>query len=308
MMVCWFPLKQIVSPMKKVMFAVLMAAGIEAFGQAGETQVQEPQVPAAARKAEKIDFAPELAAVTTQLKEKFDAGKTSAADLAGNLASINGLIVQHLKDGNREQLARLYLLDAHIYADGMKDNARARAIWAQVSRDFPGTIAAQGAAISLAKLDAQAAAETGPDVPEGLAVGQKFPGFNETDIAGQPLSVAAHRGKVTMIDFWATWCPPCRAEMPNVIATYSRYHPQGFDIIGVSLDQDQDALVKFTRAQGMAWPQYFDGKGWDNKLAAKYGVQSIPMDYLLDRHGIIIGKELRGEDLGEAVAKALANN
>jgi thiol-disulfide isomerase/thioredoxin len=294
--------------MKKVMFALLMAATCETFGQTGGTQVQETPAPAVAKKVEKVDFAPELAAVTAQLKEKFDAGKTSEADLAENLASINELIVKHLKDGNREQLARLYLLDAHIYADGLKKNGKARAIWAQVARDFPGTIAAQGAAISLAKLDAQAAAEPDPSVPEGLAVGQKFPGFNESDIAGRPLSVAAHRGKVTMIDFWATWCAPCRAEMPNVIATYGRYHTQGFDIIGVSLDDDQNAVVKFTQAQGMAWPQYFDGQGWDNKLAKKYGVNSIPMDYLLDRHGIIIGKELRGEELGQAVTKALANN
>jgi thiol-disulfide isomerase/thioredoxin len=120
--------------------------------------------------------------------------------------------------------------------------------------------------------------------------------------------VSAYRGKVTMIDFWATWCPPCRAEMPNVVATYQRYHAQGFDIIGVSLDENRDALVNFLPAHGMAWPQYFDGQGWDNKLAKKYGVHSIPMDYLLDRHGIIIGKELRGEDLGEAVAKALTRN
>jgi thiol-disulfide isomerase/thioredoxin len=294
--------------MKKVMFALLMAAAFETFGQAGRTEIQETPAPAAAKKVEKVDFTPELAAVTAQLKEKFDAGKTSEADLAENLATINGLVVKHVKDGNREQLARLYLLDAHIYADGLKDTAKARAIWAQVVRNFPGTTAAQGAAISLAKLDAQAAAEPDPNVPEGLEVGQKFPGFNETDIAGRPLSVAAHKGKVTMIDFWATWCAPCRAEMPNVIATYGKYHTQGFDIIGVSLDDDQNAVVKFTQAQGMAWPQYFDGKGWDNKLATKYGIHSIPMDYLLDRHGIIIGKELRGEELEQAVAKAVAKN
>jgi thiol-disulfide isomerase/thioredoxin len=228
------------SLMKNVMFALLMATAFETFGQAGEAQVQTTSAPAAARKAEKVDFAPELAAVTTQLKEKFDAGKTSEADLSENLAAINGLIMKHVKDGNREQLARLYLLDAHIYADGLTNTARARAIWAQVVREFPGTLAAQGAAISLAKLEAQAAAEPGPNVPVGLAVGrQKFPDFNETDIAGQPLSVAAHRGRVTMIDFWATWCPPCRAEMPNVIATYNQYSAQGFDIIGVSLDNDQ---------------------------------------------------------------------
>ena len=96
--------------------------------------------------------------------------------------------------------------------------------------------------------------------------------------------------------------------MPNVIATYQRYHAQGFEIIGVSLDQDQDSLVNFVRTSHMPWRQYFDGLGWDNKLAQKYGVQSIPMDYLLDRRGVIIGKELRGAELGEAVSKALQGN
>ena len=139
-------------------------------------------------------------------------------------------------------------------------------------------------------------------------MGQKFPGFDETSLGGQPLSVTAYRGKVTLIDFWATWCPPCRAELPNVIAIYRAYHAQGFDIIGVSLDDNRGTVVDFTQAQGMAWLQYFDGQGWDNKLAKKYGVHSIPMTYLLDRHGIIIGKELRGEELGAAVVKALAEN
>ena len=254
----------------------------------------------------KVDFTPELTAVTTQLKQKFDAGQTSPADLADNLAAINHLIFLHAKDGDREQLARLYLLDAHIYADGLTNTAKAAAIWGQVAREFPGTIASKGAAISLARLQAQAAAEPDPNVPVGLAVGQRFPGFSETDINGQPLSVAAHKGRVTMIDFWATWCGPCRGEMPNVIATYQKYHTQGFDILGVSLDANRDAVLNFTHAQGMAWPQYFDGQAWNNKLATQYGVDSIPMDYLLDRHGIIIGKELRGRALGAAVAKAVA--
>ena len=108
-----------------------------------------------------------------------------------------------------------------------------------------------------------------------------------------------------MIDFWATWCGPCRAEMPNVVATYQKYHAQGFEIIGVSLDENRMALGNYTSAQGLVWPQYFDGRGWENKLAKKYGVESIPMDYLLDRHGVIIGSGLRGENLRMAVAGAV---
>jgi thiol-disulfide isomerase/thioredoxin len=149
--------------------------------------------------------------------------------------------------------------------------------------------------------------EAEPNVPVGLVIGQRFPDFNETDLTGAPLSVVAARGKVMLVDFWATWCGPCRAEMPNVIAAYQKYRSSGFDIIGISLDENQGAVVNFTAAQGMTWPQYFDGKGWDNKLAKQYGVDSIPMSYLLDRNGVILGKGLRGQALDEAVNNALAD-
>ena len=302
----------LVSAMKHILFAGLLAVAIAASAQ--NTPVGEPATPAPAPSAttkpatSRVDFASDLAEVTTLLKAKFDAGQTNKTDLAENLNVINALIVRHFKDGNREQVARLYLLDAHIYADGLGDIDRARAIWGQVVRDFPGTIAAKGAALSLARVAATLAAEPDPSIPEGLELGQKFPTFTATDLAGNPLSVTGHRGHVTMIDFWATWCPPCRAEMPNVIATYNQYHAQGFDIIGVSLDGDRDALANFIQAHGMAWPQYFDGLEWKNKLADKYGVHSIPMDYLLDPHGIIIGKELRENALPEAVYKALTTH
>jgi thiol-disulfide isomerase/thioredoxin len=143
-------------------------------------------------------------------------------------------------------------------------------------------------------------------VPVGLEPGQKFPGFSESDVAGNPLSVAGHNGKVVLIDFWATWCGPCRQELPNVISLYQKYHGQGFDVIGVSLDEDRNALNTFTQQNGMSWQQYFDGQGWNNKLAVNYGVHSIPMTYLLNRQGVIIGKDLRGANLDTAVERALA--
>ena len=108
-----------------------------------------------------------------------------------------------------------------------------------------------------------------------------------------------------LIEFWATWCPPCRAEIPNVVATYKKYHDQGFEIIGISLDEDRANFTEFIRAMGMTWPQFFDGQGWQNKLAVKYGVERTPATYLLDRNGKIIGKNLRGEALTAAVATAL---
>ena len=142
-------------------------------------------------------------------------------------------------------------------------------------------------------------------IQAALAIGVKFPDFNEKDTAGKPLAIANYKGKVVLIDFWATWCGPCRAELPNVIATYKKYHNQGFEIIGISLDQDQAKLTGFTKSMNMTWPQYFDGQGWGNKLAVKYGMESIPATYLLDGNGKIIGRDLRGDELTQAVAKAL---
>ena len=147
-------------------------------------------------------------------------------------------------------------------------------------------------------------------IQNNLMVGTEFPVFDEKDVMGQPLSTSSLRGKVVLIDFWATWCVPCCAEIPNVVATFQKYHDQGFEIIGVSLDNDRQKLLDYTLKHKMTWQEYFDGKSEpsENKLASRYGIahSGIPMDFLLDGNGKIIGKNLRGEALPEAVGKALA--
>jgi thiol-disulfide isomerase/thioredoxin len=160
----------------------------------------------------------------------------------------------------------------------------------------------------LARIQAQSAQQSAAEkIQAGLAKGVDFPDFSEQDLNGKPISVGALKGKVVMVDFWATWCGPCRGELPNVIATYGKHHAQGFEIIGVSLDSDRDKLDAFLKQQdGMTWPQFFDGQGWGNKLAVKYGVESIPFAVLIGPDGKIIGKDLRGEELENAVAAALA--
>jgi thiol-disulfide isomerase/thioredoxin len=126
-----------------------------------------------------------------------------------------------------------------------------------------------------------------------------------TAVDGKAIDLSQMRGKVVLVDFWATWCPPCREEVPNVVAAYQKYHDKGFEILGVSLDQNKDALLAFTKEHGMAWPQYFDGKGWDNDVSKNFGIDSIPSMWLVGKDGKVITTNAR-DDLDGNVTKALA--
>ncbi len=125
-------------------------------------------------------------------------------------------------------------------------------------------------------------------------------------VDGTEVDLAKLRGKVVLVDFWATWCGPCRVEIPNVVATYNQLHKDGFEIVGISLDQDKERLLKFTKTAGMTWPQYFDGKMWKNEISTRFGVDAIPATWLVDKKGIVRSTEARGRDLGEQVKKLLA--
>jgi thiol-disulfide isomerase/thioredoxin len=124
-------------------------------------------------------------------------------------------------------------------------------------------------------------------------------------VDGSKFSLAQWKGKVVLIDFWATWCGPCMRELPNVKATYQAHHKDGFEIIGVSLDQDKAKLQQVIAAQGISWPQLFDGNGWDNVIAQQCAVRSIPATFLVGKDGVLIAAGLRGAQLDAAIAKAL---
>ena len=131
----------------------------------------------------------------------------------------------------------------------------------------------------------------------------KFQAVDSTDV-----DLAKLRGKVVLVDFWATWCGPCRMEIPKVVATYNELHKDGFEVIGISLDQNRERLANFTKQAGMAWPQYFDGKGWENEISRRYGIQSIPTMWLVDKKGFVRFTDVgsRGDNLTVQVKKLLA--
>ena len=132
---------------------------------------------------------------------------------------------------------------------------------------------------------------------------QEAPQVSLRDLNGRRVRLSAYRGKVVLINFWATWCPPCRASIPKVVELYNKYHAKGFEVIGISLDQEKADLLAFTKEKGMAWPQYFDGKGWDNEISSSLGITSIPAMFLVDKEGKFVHSD--GSGLDAQIAKLL---
>ncbi|GHV20241.1 thiol:disulfide interchange protein [Bacteroidia bacterium] len=138
-----------------------------------------------------------------------------------------------------------------------------------------------------------------------LAIGAIAPEFTQESPEGKQIKLSDFRGKYLLIDFWASWCGPCRKENPNVVEAYNKYKVKNFEILGVSLDSKKDAWLAAIEKDGLTWPQVSDLEYWKNAVAQQYAVQSIPQNFLLDPNGKIIAKNLRGEDLSKKLAELL---
>ncbi len=166
-----------------------------------------------------------------------------------------------------------------------------------MERRFPGTTMTRDYRQFLEQLKAS--------MPASTEIGSEAPELKLDDVNGKSVTLSSFRGKYVLVDFWASWCGPCRAENPNVLAAYNKFKNKNFTILGVSLDNKKELWQKAIDKDGLPWQQISDLKGWQSGAAAKYGVQSIPMNFLVDPKGIIIGKNLRGPDLEKKLEEAI---
>ena len=138
-----------------------------------------------------------------------------------------------------------------------------------------------------------------------LALNQEAPNFVLKDLKGKSISLAAYRGKYVLVDFWASWCPPCRKENPNIVTAFNTFKGTNFDILGVSLDTDPNAWKLAVESDSLTWTQVSDLGGWKSAVVELYGIQSIPANFLVDPRGIVIGIGLKGAELQDRLQSIL---
>lgn len=223
--------------------------------------------------------------ITYQI-ERLKAGKLRTSELAELLAAMEAFVFEHRKDARSVSFA---LLAADVLV--RRDPERAETILQRALKNVKGKDP-----------------RLQNDVEQSLAVlpYRSRPidlSFKAAD--GSQVDLAAMKGKVIVVDFWASWCPPCRHESPELVELYHKYRADGLEIVGVSLDESRKKMQAFSDKVGMDWPHYFDGRGWRNKISTRFAISSIPSVWVIDRDGYLVNYKARGK-LDQLVPRLLA--
>jgi thiol-disulfide isomerase/thioredoxin len=225
-------------------------------------------------------------------------GKLEAADFAAELKEFEPIIARH-PDAKIEEKGAVMWAKALLYLQVFEDYDQGAAIVRTFKNDFPNTEFATKADEVLAQIEKERKVSA---VSKALVVGGVFPGLEGKGLDGTAVSTAALKGKVVLVDFWATWCGPCKTELPHVVAAYKKYHDKGFDVVAVSLDRDESDLRKFVEEKQIPWPQIFTGA---SEIADTFGIESIPTTFLVDADGKIAARDLRGDTLEKKLGELL---
>ncbi|HIG27078.1 MAG TPA: TlpA family protein disulfide reductase [Verrucomicrobiales bacterium] len=251
---------------------------------------------------EKGDPVEQLKELVEKINVKLKAGERSADKLTEELKAFDVVLKEH--EGEKtDDVAQILFMKAMLYLQVFNDLDVGTELVNKLKKEFPETEPGKRADSILEGIEQQRKAA---EIQGKLKIGSVFPDFKVNDLNGKPLSIANYKGKVVLLDFWATWCGPCIGELPHVMAAYEKHHSKGFDIIGISLDRKLADLQGFIEKKKMPWVQHLNGAEGGSDLAQTYGINSIPATFLLDGEGKVIGRNLRGPALEAAVAKALA--
>lgn len=242
--------------------------------------------------------------ILKQVRNKLERTKDGEKpDVAAELKALDALFEKH-KATKMDLVGEILVAKARVYLEVLEDSRNGLATFKKLAKELPDVSFMDGLRNAIASLEQKVAYL---DAEARLKPGVAFPDFQAKDFAGKGFSLSGLKGKVVLVDFWATWCLPCIEEMPELKAMRKQNSKAGFEIVGVNLDEERPSLDSFMKREKLPWPIIPDP---DEKLAATFGASKLPTKYLLGRDGKIVGKwtgrDKRG--LTEAIEKALAAN